>query len=131
MLGVLADDHDTAFSLNDLALFADLFNGWLYLHCTTPFLSLALFSTPSDTSFVKVVYGYFNSNLITRQNSDIIHAQLSGDMCGDNMLIRQLNLEGSIRQCFDYRTFEFDNVVLRQNNPSYASSCVILSTFCR
>ena len=48
-------------------------------------------------------------------------------MCGDNMLIRQLYLEGSIGQCFDYRTFEFDNVVLRQNNPSYASSCVILS----
>ena len=33
MLGVLADNHYFAFSLDDLALFADLLNGWFHLHC--------------------------------------------------------------------------------------------------
>ena len=33
VLGILADDHDTTMSLDDLALFADLLNGWFYFHC--------------------------------------------------------------------------------------------------
>ena len=33
MLGILADDHDTTMSFDDLALFADLLNGWFYFHC--------------------------------------------------------------------------------------------------
>ena len=32
VLGVLANDHDFAVSLNDLALFADLLNGWFDFH---------------------------------------------------------------------------------------------------
>ena len=32
MLRVLADDHNLAFSLDDLAFLADLLNGWFYLH---------------------------------------------------------------------------------------------------
>ena len=51
VLGVIADDHYVAVSLDDLALFADLLNGWFYFHCVTmPFsqvmcrLRLALIS---------------------------------------------------------------------------------------
>ena len=32
VLGVLADDHDFAFSLDDLALFADRLNGRFHFH---------------------------------------------------------------------------------------------------
>jgi hypothetical protein len=32
VLGVIADDHYVAVSLDDLALFADLLNGRLYFH---------------------------------------------------------------------------------------------------
>jgi len=40
VLGVFADHHDFTFSLDDLAFFADLLNGWFHLHCvsTIPFL---------------------------------------------------------------------------------------------
>ena len=38
MLGVLADDHNVTFSLDDLALFADLLNGWFNFH-GLPYLS--------------------------------------------------------------------------------------------
>ena len=41
MLRVLADDHDVAMPLDDLALFADLLDGRLYFHSDTTFLCFA------------------------------------------------------------------------------------------
>ena len=42
MLGVFADDHDLAMSLDDLALFADLFNRRFNLHrIINPFLVIS------------------------------------------------------------------------------------------
>ena len=47
MLRVFADDHDLAFSLDDLALLADLLDGWFYLHC--PYRTfLAFVVVPED-----------------------------------------------------------------------------------
>ena len=54
MLGVFADNHDFAFSLDDLAFLADLLNGWFYLHCSTiPFL-LYLDSASLDPTFSRI-----------------------------------------------------------------------------
>ena len=39
VLGILADDHYAAVSFDDLALFADLLNGWLNFHVYLPYLS--------------------------------------------------------------------------------------------
>jgi hypothetical protein len=39
MLRVFADNHYFAFSLDDLALFADLLYGWFNLHFIIPTLS--------------------------------------------------------------------------------------------
>ena len=48
MLGVLADNHYFAFSFDDLALFADLLNGWFHLHCLYhTFLAFNLGSAPA------------------------------------------------------------------------------------
>ena len=128
MLRILADDHDTTMSLDDLALFADLLNGWFYFHCVHhAFLTVmclmrtnfgSLFSSPCDSTLGEVIYGNFNRNLVTGKNSDIIHAKLTRNMGGNDMPIRELNLEYGIRQCLYDRTLEFYNVVLRQNNPS-------------
>ena len=73
MLRVLADNHDFAFSLDDLALLADLLYGWFNLHFIIPTLSFLL-CTPRDTSLVEVVNRNLNGHLITGQNSDIIHS---------------------------------------------------------
>ena len=43
MLGILAYNHYTAFSLDYLALFADFLYGWFNLHCVLPYLSLRIF----------------------------------------------------------------------------------------
>jgi len=129
VLGILADDHDTTMSLDDLALLADLLNGWFYFHCVTmPFSQLCvlcltfgeerLFSSPCDSALRKVINGNFDRNLITGENFNIIHTKLTRNVGSNDMPIGKLNLEYSVRQCLYDRTLEFYNVVLRQNNPS-------------
>ena len=54
MLRIFADDHYLAFSLNDLALLADLLNGWFNLHFIIPTLSLLL-SSPGYATLCKIV----------------------------------------------------------------------------
>ena len=39
------------------------------------------------------------------------------------MTVGKLYLEGRVGQCLNYRTFKFDHIVLRQNNPSSAFIC--------
>ena len=36
------------------------------------------------------------------------------------MPIGKLDLEGGVRQCLNDGTLKFDNIILRQNNPSSA-----------
>ena len=76
VLGILANNHHVAFSLDDFALFANLLDGRLNFHCFIPFLSfrtILLFS-PSDTSFCEVVNRNLNSYRISGENLDIIHS---------------------------------------------------------
>ena len=119
MLGVFADNHYFAFSLNDFALFANLFYGWFNLHSITPTLSLLL-CTPGYASLVEVVYRYLNGYTVTGQYSNIVHSKLSRNMSCYDMLVGKLYLEGGIRQRLYYRAFKFNNIILCQNNPSSA-----------
>ena len=119
MLGILADDHYFAFSLNNLALFANLFYGWFNLHFIIPTLSLLL-GSPGYTSLSKVVNGYLYGNLVSRQYSNIVHSKLSGDSSSYYVSVGKLYLEDSVGQCLNYCTFKFNYIILRQNNPSSA-----------
>ena len=119
MLGVFADNHYFAFSLNDFALFANLLYGWFNLHSIIPTLSLLL-CTPGYASLVKVVYRHLYSYAVTGQYSDIVHSKLSRNMRRYYMAIGKLDFKGGVRQSLYYRTFKFDYVILRQNNPSSA-----------
>ena len=76
MLRIFADDHYFAFSLNDLALFANLFYGWFNLHFIIPTLSLLL-SSPRDASLGQVIDRNLDGYAISGQNSDIVHSKLS------------------------------------------------------
>ena len=78
VLGILANNHHVAFSLDDFALFANLLDGRLNFHCFIPFLSeIILLFSPSDTAFGKVVDRHLNGNGITRKNFNIVHTKLS------------------------------------------------------
>ena len=76
MLGVLADNHYFAFSLDDFALFANLLYGWFNFHLIIPTLSFLL-CTPSDASLRQVVYRNLHSYAVAGQNTDIIHSKLA------------------------------------------------------
>ena len=123
MLGVFADNHYFACSLYDLALFADLLYGWFNLHFITPTLSLLL-CTPGYASLVEIVNRDLYCYAVTGQNSNIVHTKLSRYVSRDDMLIGKLYFEGSVGQRLNYRTFEFDYIILWQNNPSSASISV-------
>ena len=56
--------------------------------------------------------------MIARQNTDIIHAELPGNVSSHDVTVGKSHLEGCVGQClFDY-AFKFNNIVLRQKNPS-------------
>ena len=119
MLRVFADDHYLAFSLNDLALLADLLNGWFNLHFIIPTLSLLL-CTPGYAALIEIVYGYLNGNLITGQYSDIVHSKLSGYRSRYYVSVGKLYPEERVGQCLNYCALKFENIILWQNNPSSA-----------
>ena len=74
-----------------------------------------LFCAPSDATLIKVIHGYFNSNLVTGQNSDIVHSELSRDMSSYDVPIGKLNLEGCVGKCLNDRTFKFDYIIFSQD----------------
>ena len=118
MLGILADNHYLAFSFYDFAFFANLFNGWFNLHLLYHAF-LPLFRPPGNAPFVEVIHRYLDGNTVARQNFNVVHTQFPRNVSGNYMLIRKFNFEGRVRQCFNYRTLKFYNVVFRQNNPSF------------
>ena len=122
MLRVFADNHYFAFSLDDLALFADLLYGWFNLHSIIPTLSLLL-CTPGYASLCEVVNRNLNGHAVTGQYSDIVHTELPGNMGSYNMPVRKLDFEGSVGQRLDHFPFKLDYIILRQNNPSSAMFC--------
>ena len=80
---------------------------------------LFLFCSPSDSALIEIVYRYLNSDLISRQNSDIVHTKLSRYVSRYYVLVGKLYLEGRVGQRLNYRTFKFDYIILTQNNPSF------------
>ena len=76
---------------------------------------------PGDAALSEVINRNLNGYLISRQYSDIMHSQLARYVSGHNVAVGQLNLEGCVWQCLNNSTFKFNNVILRQNNPSYHS----------
>ena len=119
MLGVFADNHYFAFSLDDFALFANLLYGWFNFHFIIPTLSFLL-CTPGDSALGQVINRNLNGHAVTGQNSNIVHSQLSRDMSRYDMLIGKLYLEGRVGKCFHNCAFKLYYIILRQNNPSSA-----------
>ena len=130
MLGVLADNHDATFSLDDLALFADLLNGWFHLHClyhaflalnfgSTLRISQILFCSPGNASLGQVINRNLNGYAIPGQNFNIVHTKLSRNVGGHHVSVGKLHLEARVGQRLNDYAFKLDYVILLcQNNPS-------------
>ena len=129
MLGVLANNHYLAFSFDDLALLADLLNGWFHLHCSyhsflalnfgsTLRISQILFCTPSDASLGQVINRNLNGYAIAGQNFNIVHAKLSRNMGCYHMSVGKLDFEASVGQCLNDYALKLDDIILLCHNDS-------------
>ena len=101
--------HFSQIFLTDGLTFILLYQPFLYLLCT-----------PGYASLCQVVYRHLNGYAVTGQNSDIVYSQLSRNVRGHYVSVGKLYLEVGVGQSLNYRTLKFDNVILRQNNPSSA-----------
>ena len=115
VLGVLADYHNFALALDDFALFAHGLNGRSYFHfCLLE--KLLLFAPPCDPATGQVVGRHLNCNLVTGQNADKIHPELTGNMREDDMSVSDIYLEHCVGKRFHNCTFEFDYIVFSQSD---------------
>jgi len=125
MLGVFADNHDAAFALNDLALFANGFHTRSYFHGGTPFASyggksfvkgampsfqLAL-AAPGDAPAGQIIRGQLHGDLVTRQNPNEVHSKFPRNRCEYLVTVLELYLEHSVREGIRNDTFYFNNVL--------------------
>ena len=57
-----------------------------------------------DTTTIKIVYRQLNLNLISRQDLDVVHTHLSGDMGQYLVSIFELYPKHCVRKCLENRT---------------------------
>ena len=110
MFRVFADNHHFAVSLDDLALFADGFDGRSDLHDFYLLKISALLGAPCDTTLCQVVGRHLNRHFIAGQNPYEIHAQLAGNMGLDLMSVLEFHNEGRVGKHFLDDAFEFQYI---------------------
>lgn len=65
-----------------------------------------------DTTTGEVVGGEFNLDLVAGENTDVMHAHLSADVCEDLMTVFELDAEHRVRQRLGDGALEHDRVFL-------------------
>jgi hypothetical protein len=109
MLGVLADDHDFALALDDLALLAHGLHGRSDFH-----LLYLLLASPHDAAAGDVIGRHLHRDLIAGKDPDKVHPELSGNMGKDNVAFADIHLEHGVGQRLDDRALKFDYIVFCQ-----------------
>jgi len=66
-----------------------------------------------DTTAGEVVRGELNLDLVAREDSDVVHPHLPGDVRQHLVAVLELHAEHGVRQGLDDRAFEHDGVVFR------------------
>ena len=116
MLGVFANNHNTALALNDLALFAHGLDGRSYLHTVNLHLrTMSLLTSPCDSAAGQVIGAHLNRDLVAGEDLDKVHPELAGNMSQDDMASADIHLEHGVGQGFYHRAFEFDHIVFCQS----------------
>ena len=119
MLGILTDDHGLAMSLDDLALFANSFDGRLNFHYLTLSFQKLLLLSPGDAALGNIVGRYLHGHHVTDENLDIVHTQLPGDRGSHDVSVRKLYLEDGVGESLhNLAIFKFNQIGFRQNLSS-------------
>ena len=78
------------------------------------FLRSYLFAAIGDPPAVRVVHGKFDRNLVTRQDLDVMHTHLAGNVSQYLVAVLELNPKHSVGQCFEDCALKFDNILFCQ-----------------
>ena len=82
----------------------------LTLGLTFIFLSSELFVPVNDSALREVVGRHFDFYSIPFEDSDVVDAELSAEVCQDDMTVGEFDPELRFGQNFDYLTFRFDDI---------------------
>src|SRR6266516_2030722 len=105
---VRADDEDAPTPTDHAALVADP------LHRRTDFhRRLPLLVPVHHTASCEVVRRQLHQDPISRQDPDVVHPHLAGDVGQHQMIVVQLHSEHGVRQRLDDRPLDLDRVFLR------------------
>lgn len=78
-----------------------------------------------NTASCQVVGRQLNNDFVPGENTNEVHSQLPGNMRENLMAVLQLNSKHRIRERFDHRTFDFNNIFLGQMSFSFLLRCVL------
>ena len=111
VLRVLADDHDFTLALDYLALLAHGLHGRSYFH-----LLYLLLASPGDPAAGDVVWRHLHRDLVTGEDLDKVHPELSGNVSQYGVTVADIHLEHGVGQGFYDRALKFDYIVFCQSN---------------
>lgn len=128
MTWVLANDLHAAVATYHLALLADLFHTWANFHlvplrrhigrnlvvAVKHGVSNCLLLIPvGNSTSAEVVGSQFHLHLVARQNPDVVHPHLSGDMGQHLVAILELDAKHRVGQRFSHRSLKDDRIFFR------------------
>jgi hypothetical protein len=80
-----------------------------------------------DASTTQVVGGQFNGHFVSRQDADVVHPHLAGNMPEHYMAVFQFDPEGGVGEVFDDLPLHLNNVVFRHTKSARYAYSVFLA----
>jgi len=119
--GVCADNHDATVALDDLAVVTHCLDACANLHVAS-FLfvrCLPLLVAVGDPASFEVVRGELYLDAITRENTDVVHPHLAGNVSQYFMAIFEFNTKHGVWKGLGNGPLQYDRVFfcLRQEIP--------------
>src|SRR5439155_27136753 len=116
---VRTDDHHHAMAADGLALIAHLLHGRTNLHRNLePTRSGRRSAVPVDDPAPReVVRRELHEHPVTRQDPDVVHPHLAGDVGEDLVTVVELDAEHRVRERLDHRSLDLNRVLLGHTPP--------------
>ena len=70
----------------------------------------------SDTTAIEIVYREFNLNLVAREDLDVVHTHLAGNMGKDGVTVFKLYLKHSVWKSLEYGALQFNCIFFSQGS---------------
>jgi hypothetical protein len=85
-----------------------------FTSCKPAVALLGGFASPGDPTPCQIIRGNLDRYLVTRQNTDEIHPELSGNMSQNDVVVSDIDPERRIGQCLDDGSLQLNHVAFSQ-----------------